>query len=687
MDILIRDTRSKLSYTASHIVKNLESIMQFLLELSVEEIPARMQTQAALDFKRLFSAAFSDAGIACHEIESFITPRRQVILADIAAKTQEMIESKRGPKIGAPQPAIDGFLKSVHLSNEALYEENGYYYVSIKKPAIQTESLLANIIETVLKAHPWPKVMRYPGSSLPWVRPIRGVLCLFNNKALTLDLSSINLTTQQTVTGHRFMAPVQQTVSTVQEYLDFLKNHYVILSHEERQSMIKTGLSQALKGMTWIEDDALLEEVAGLSEYPFVYIGKIEQDFMHLPACVLTTSMRVHQKYFAFKDSKTGALAPYFGVVANFKPTNDQIMMKGFEKVLRARLTDASFFYDLDSKTPLASYDEKLNHIVYQQHLGTLKDKLNRMKSNAYFEQTPALSLAIDLSKSDLLTQMVGEFPELQGIMGRIYASQEGIDADVALSLETYYLPQSPQDDLPTSQTAIHLSILDKMDALVGFLKIGFKPSGSKDPYALRRQALGVIRLALHQQNVDLRKLIQDTINTFPDRPVAISAEVESFILERFNHFMQNTYHKDVISAVLKSIGNGPLNLWILARKIDALNIFLNTEDGALLKQIYKRAVGVSKESKSMTVNANLFETSEEKDLWQAIQKAKTESAAALQDNDYVQAFHVLKQVKSPLYTFFEHVLVNVENKAIQENRQALVKQLVNYIQSLADLG
>ncbi|CAO4841367.1 MAG: Glycine--tRNA ligase beta subunit [Holosporales bacterium] len=661
--------------------------MQFLLELSVEEIPARMQCQASADFKRLFSSAFCEAGIVCHEIESYITPRRQVVIADIDPTTQEMTESKRGPKIGAPQPAIDGFLKSTGLFKDALYEENGYYYACIKKPAVQTESLLANIIETVLKAHPWPKVMRYPGSSLPWVRPIRGVLCLFNNQALTLHLPSINLTTQQTVTGHRFMAPIQKAVSTVQEYLDFLKNHYVVLSHEDRKNMIKTALNQSLISMTWIEDEALLEEVAGLSEYPFVYIGKIEQNFMNLPACVLTTSMRVHQKYFAFKDEKTGTLAPYFGVVANFKPENDQIMMKGFEKVLRARLTDASFFYDLDSKTPLASYDEKLNHIVYQHHLGTLKDKLNRMKSNAYFEQTPALSMAIDLSKSDLLTQMVGEFPELQGMMGRIYAAQEGIDPDVALSLETYYLPQSPQDDLPTSQTAIHLSILDKMDALVGFLKIGFKPSGSKDPYALRRQALGIIRLALHQQNMDLRKLIHDTIHTFSDQPVAISVEVESFILERFNHFMQNTYPKDVINAVLKSIGDGALNLWVLARKIDALNTFLNTEDGALLKQIYKRAVGVSKDGKSMTVNPALFELPQENELWESIQKAQKESAAALQSNDFMQAFHVLKQVKPPLYTFFEHVLVCVDNKAVQENRQALLKQLVNYIQSLADIG
>ncbi|CAO5678811.1 MAG: Glycine--tRNA ligase beta subunit [Holosporales bacterium] len=661
--------------------------MQFLLELSVEEIPARMQCQAAADFKRLFSSAFFDAGIACHEIESYITPRRQVVIADIAPMTQEMTESKRGPKVGAPQPAIDGFLKSTGLSNDALFEENGYYYVCIKKPAVQTESLLVGIIETVLKGHPWPKVMRYPGATLPWVRPIRGVLCLFNNQALNLYLPSIHLTTQNTVTGHRFMAPIQQTVSTVQEYLDFLKNHYVVLSHQDRQNIIKTGLNQALEGMTWIEDATLLEEVAGLSEYPFVYIGKIEQNFMHLPACVLTTSMRVHQKYFAFKDNKTGALAPYFGVVANFKPEDDQIMMNGFEKVLRARLTDASFFYDLDSKTPLASYDEKLNHIVYQQHLGTLKDKLNRMKSNAYFEQTASLALAIDLSKSDLLTQMVGEFPELQGVMGRIYATQEGINPDVALSLETYYLPQSPQDDLPTSQTAIHLSILDKMDALVGFLKIGFKPSGSKDPYALRRQALGVIRLALNQKNMDLRKLIHDTIHTFADQPVAIAAEVESFILERFNHFMQNTYPKDVINAVLKTIGHGELNLWILARKIDALNTFLNTEDGALLKQIYKRAVGVSKDAKSIAVNTALFEMQEENDLWASIQKAQTESAAALQVNDFVQAFHVLKHVKEPLYTFFERVLVCVENKAVQENRQALLKQLVDYIQSLADLG
>lgn len=324
--------------------------MQFLLELSVEEIPARMQCQAAADFKRLFSSAFFDAGIACHEIESYITPRRQVVIADIAPMTQEMTESKRGPKIGAPQPAIDGFLKSTGLSNDALFEENGYYYVCIKKPAVQTESLLANIIETVLKAHPWPKVMRYPGATLPWVRPIRGALCLFNNQALNLYLPSIHLTTQNTVMGHRFMAPVQQTVSTVQEYLDFLKNHYVVLSHQDRQNIIKTGLNQALEGMTWIEDATLLEEVAGLSEYPFVYIGKIEQKFMHLPACVLTTSMRVHQKYFAFKDNKTGALAPYFGVVANFKPEDDQIMMNGFEKVLRARLTDASFFMILIQK-------------------------------------------------------------------------------------------------------------------------------------------------------------------------------------------------------------------------------------------------------------------------------------------------------------------------------------------------
>ncbi|MBP9752284.1 MAG: glycine--tRNA ligase subunit beta [Proteobacteria bacterium] len=670
----------------------MSKIHEFLFEIGCEEIPARMQRDAEKALSNQFLKFFNEFGIDVESLESYITPRRQVIKGMIASSTKALLEEKRGPKENAPRAALDGFLKSLSLTESDLIKKDGYYFAHIKKEAKETKDLLRDIISLALKTMPWPKVMRYPGATLPWVRPIRSILCVFNQTPIHLTFEELGLTSSNTTKGHRFLKPIEKAVSSFNDYDTFLKDSFVILNHEDRQNKIKQDLLDfaTQHNIEWIEDLGLLEEVAGLVEYPFTYIGKIEEEFMHLPSCVLTTSMRVHQKYFAFYKKGSSDLAPYFGVIANFKPEDPSIMLKGFQKVLKARLTDASFFYDIDLKTPLKDYDQKLDKIIYHNQLGTLKDKLNRLKNNTIFDMTDDLRLAIDLSKSDLLTQMVGEFAELQGKMGHIYAVQQGIKSDVALALEEYYLPEGPFDPLPSNEIGAKLSLLDKMDAVVGFLKIGLKPTGSKDPFALRRQALGIIRILLTDsfKKVDLISFIKNTLKTFSEEQNAsILNDIKEFILDRFSNLMHQNMAPQVVLSVLKS-QNEEIYLSSIKKRIEALDSFLNTNEGNLLKALHKRAIGVCLDVKQdITVSEDYFENEYEKSFFNALKNAEEEISTSLKLEDYQKIMLILTSLQKNIATFFERVLINVDDDKIKNNRKALLIRFLNNVKKVADLS
>ncbi|CAO5683105.1 MAG: Glycine--tRNA ligase beta subunit [Holosporales bacterium] len=670
----------------------MSTMTEFLFEIGCEEIPARMQRQAEYDLRDLFQKTFTQFGIDSQSLASFITPRRQVISGMIALSTKDAVEEKRGPKEGAPRAALEGFLKSVSLKEDDLILRDGYYFAVIKRDAKLTKDLLKDVILTVLKGMPWPKVMRYPGSSLAWVRPIRSILCLFDHAPLCFTFDDLGLTSSNKTRGHRFLKPEIKEVLNTKDYLDFLKNAFVMVDHKSRQDKIKHDLLEfaAKNDLEWIEDVALLEEVAGLVEFPFVYIGNIEEQFMHLPSCVLTTSMRVHQKYFAFKKKGCDDLAPYFAVVANFKPENPKGMISGFQKVLRARLTDAAFFFEMDMKTRLNDAHQKLDKIIYHNQLGTLKDKLDRLKENPYFKMDDSLRLAIDLSKSDLLTEMVGEFAELQGKMGHIYALKQGIAADVALALEEYYLPEGPSDPLPSNDIGAKLSLLDKMDAIVGFLNIDLKPTGSKDPFALRRQALGIIRILLTEsfKNVELISFIKGALQTFKEEQnSSLLVDVKYFILDRFSNLMQQDVPSYVVNAVLKSVHDG-IFLSSLKKRIESLDAFLKTEEGDRLKALHKRAMGVCQDAiKDISINEDLFETEYEKDFFNALTIAEKEIRSALKIEDYKMIMCLLSNLQKEVGTFFDHVLVNADDSKIKNNRKALLVRFLNNIKLVADLS
>jgi glycyl-tRNA synthetase beta chain len=670
---------------------------EFFIEVYSEEMPARMQKAAQVQCGELFLKNFSHFGIDCLNPLTFITPKRIVFKADISKTTQAYSEERRGPKETAPAQALNGFLASVNLTKNDLEVRDGYFYAEINHQPIPVDKILVQIIENVFKQFEWPKVMRYPQSTLAWVRPIRTVAVSLNGTYLPLKFSEGLIETSQVIHGHARCSANQTTLSSFDTYNNFLEKNYVILDHDKRQNIIKENLLSLAQShdLKWHEDNDLLEEVAGLVEYPFSFLGNIDQKFMVLPDCVLITSMRVHQKYFAFTCQKTGKIAPYYCVVTNYNPDNPSIMLKNFDKVLKARLSDALFFYNLDVRKPLIEHQYKFEGIVYQQKLGSIKDKIDRMKKNDFFNETPRLETAIDLCKTDLLTEMVGEFPELQGKMGNIYAQIQGQSLDIAHALEDYYLPKSPTDPLPSTELSCQLSLLDKMDALVGFLGVGLKPSGSKDPYALRRQGLGIIRILLTEpfKDVDLKAFIQKTYETFPKGLIdsMSCAHVFDFIVERFYWFLEKQFSKKTVAAALiqnisRKEEEEEFIVYQVQKKVEALHNFLETEQGKILVQLYKRCRGLLGDDHLFIP---LLDPESFKGADKTFYEAVLDAANCLEitnNDDYLTHMNILITLQPALSDFFRDVLINTECTETTQNRKALLSWVTLQIEKIANL-
>ena len=664
-------------------------LVDFFVEVFSEEIPARMQRKAVSDFQDLFCHELSFHGIEHESAKAFITPQRMVFKANIAEKTKNISEERRGPQTKAPDKALEGFLKSVGLKKDELIIKNDYYYASICTPAKDTQPFLPNILEAVLKKMPWPKVMRYPGSSLPWVRPIRHVVCSFKSLPMAFDLPYLGLTTRPYTIGHRFLSPNRISVTNFSNYESALEKASVILDHTKRRTSILNQLTDlaSQKHLTLNANENLLHEVTGLCEMPVTYIRLIDAKFMGLPQCVLTTSMTHHQKYFSFLNEK-GDLAPCFGVITNNTPPCVDKMLKGYETVLTARLSDAMFFFDNDLKTPLIDLLPKLKTVLFQDKLGTIYNKVQRLLSCADDDN---LKQAIQLAKCDLVTLMVGEFPELQGKMGSLYALKQGIQPEIAQCIEDHYMPQGAKDNLPASLLAKKVSIMDKMDSIVGLFGIGLKPTGSKDPFALRRQALGIIRIVLTDDflTFDLNPLIENIIRQYESSGIALEKntfdQVRTFILERFYHYMRDFYQHDAIKAVTNIAANSSLTLCLVSKRIQAFSQFSKTEQGENIQQAYRRAQGVCDDAPNVLVVENLFQTQEEKTLFDSIVKLEKQVQLSLDQHNYNNVMQNLEQLQKPINKFFENVMVNVDDDNVANNRKALLHMFISEVRKIAD--
>jgi len=662
-----------------------------LLELFSEEIPARMQAGAARDLERLMVGALTDRGYLFEGIKAFAGPRRLTLaITGLPAKQKDVREELKGPKTDAPEAALAGFLKKTGLSRDQLKVEKtpkgDVYMAVIERAGRETPHVLAEIIPEVMAKLPWPKSMRWkPGLSVRWVRPLHSILCTFDGELVPFSFAGISsgLHTR----GHRFLSQGKIEAKRFDDYAQKLKAAHVVLEAEERAAIIFEGVKQAafVHQLEMIPDEGLLAEVSGLAEWPVVYIGTIQDEFMDVPAEILQTSMRTHQKYFSLRDPRTGKMANRFALVANMIASDGgKEIVAGNERVLRARLSDAKFFWDEDRKTKLIDRVEKLQGIVFHAKLGTQFERVERIEALAseiaakIGADVKKAKRAARLAKADLTSGVVGEFPELQGVMGRYYALHDKEDAAVADAIRDHYKPVGPSDAAPIGKVAIAVALADKLDALTGFFAVGEKPTGSGDPFALRRAALGVIRIILENK---LRF------------PLNVADELLTFFADRLKVALKEkgTRH-DLVDAVF-SLGHED-DLVRLVAQVEALQGFLKSDDGANLLAGYKRAANILKMEEKKDAKTYISEVSEtllsepvEKALFAALAKARAAITPALEKEDFAAAMQQMAALRVPVDAFFDAVKVNADDKQVRENRLNLLASLRATLHQVADFS
>lgn len=664
---------------------------QFLLEILTEEIPARMHKKAQADVCVHLSTLLEAAELSFSTIETFITPRRLVAVVEgLPLSSCEKTEEKRGPKISAPAQAFSGFLKSLSITQGECEQRDEYWYATSITPAQPTSIILMSVLQDLFRVFSWPKSMRWPGAAIPWVRPIRSVLAIFNGTPLFCDLPDLGLKTVDTTVDHRFFSSSEKKVTDARSYKEALT--HVVLSSEDRKHTILEGLKESGRklGYTLIENEKLLEEVAGLVEYPVPLIGHIDSAFMSLPAEVLMTSMRVHQKYFSF-SMPSGDLAPVFGFVAN-RPVHNDWMQQGYEKVLRARLSDAEFFYKQDQEQPLERFNSALEKIIFHAKLGTVFQRVERLERSVTL---PEAKRAARLCKADLVSSMVLEFPELQGIMGAIYARHYKETPAVCDAIREHYAPQGPHDFCPRAPASVALALAEKMDTLVGFFGIGEPPTGSKDPYALRRSALGIVRLMRENpsQSVDIRSLARRAFSVFNAQDMLISADktvdrVVDFILERLAQALKaEGVSPACVAATVGSLApDAPIDLVALSERAHALNAFLNTLEGSAFLDAFRRVQGVLTPGNSTIINPDLFESEAEKKLFNDLKILSGQVSVALEERDYAKALSALSPLKQHIDDFFT-LRIHDDCESVRANRLGLLRQFSNCVLLIADFN
>jgi glycyl-tRNA synthetase beta chain len=690
---------------------------KLLIELLSEEIPARMQARAAEDFKRLVTDKLGAAGLGFAGADAYVTPRRLALsVGGLPLKQADVREEKRGPRVGAPQPALDGFLRSTGMKSldDCEQRDTGrgvFYFAVIEKSGRATADLLPDIIVEAIHGVAWPKSMTWAHTTFRWVRPLHGILAVFGGKTLAgqLDLGGgAAVVFGNTTVGHRFLAPQRFAVTDFRGYRARLKTAHVILDQTARRAAILKAAEDVAQreGLTLKRDDGLLDEVTGLVEWPMVRMGRIDAAFMDVPPEVLTTAMRAHQKYFAV-EKPDGALAPHFVVVANMA-TDDggRAVIAGNERVLRARLSDAKFFWDQDRRKTLDEHAAGLDGILFYQGLGTIGQKALRLMALAETiaerwipGAAPKLARrAGHVCKADLTSGMVGEFPELQGIMGRYYARHHGEDAAVADAIGEHYSPLGPNERCPTAPVSVAVALADKLDTLTGFFGIDEKPTGSKDPFALRRAALGAIRLILESRlRVPLADAFALAHKGHEFDPMTAAGAVQGlldFFADRLKvHLRERGTRHDLVAAVFGVIG-GEDDLVRLLARVDALQAFLDTEEGADLLVAYRRAANIlrieeKKDGRSydQLADPRLFAQAEETTLFQAITELTERARPLLAAEDFAGVMGVLARLRDPVDAFFDSVTVNADDAALRANRLCLLSQIRVAMNAVADFA
>ncbi len=619
-----------------------------LLELFSEEIPARMQGRAAEDLKAIVTGKLVDAGLVYEGARAFVTPRRLALtIQGVPARQQDLKEEKKGPRVGAPENAIQGFLRSAGLSSidEATIQKDprkGDFYIAlIEKPGRPALDVLAEILPVAIRTFPWPKSMRWGEGRLTWVRPLHSIVATFGpetEEPEVVPFAVDGIAAGATTRGHRFLAPDEIRVKRFDDYAAKLAKAKVVLDPDRRKEQISADAKNLAfaQGLELVEDGALLDEVAGLVEWPVVLMGAFDESFLKIPPEVVRTTIRHNQKCFVVRDPQTGNLAPRFILVSNIEATDGgKAIVAGNERVIRARLSDAKFFYETDLKTRLEERLPKFEHIVFHEKLGTQAERIARIEKLA-IELAPIVRADVEktrraakLAKADLLTEVVGEFPELQGLMGKYYAEAQGEDEAVARACEDHYRPKGPDDVVPSNPVSIAVALADKLDTLIAFWSIDEKPTGSKDPYALRRAALGVIRIVL------------DNGIRLPLLPIIKQGDLLSFFADRLKVQLrdQGARH-DLVDAVFSLEGQDDLVL--IVRRVEALAKFLDSEDGQHLLTGTKRAANIlrieekkDKASYDQAPDPKLYTLPEEKELARAIDAARKDAAAAVAREDF----------------------------------------------------
>jgi len=748
-----------------------------LLELHSEEIPARMQRQAAEDLKKLVTNALVDAGVTYEAAQAFATPRRLTLhVAGLPEAQPDQKQERKGPRVGAPDAAIQGFLKAAGLTSldqaqKVSDGKKGEFYVAVsEKKGRETRDLIADVLPGILRSFPWPKSMRWGAAStrsdaLRWVRPLRSILCTFGGPVEAPDVIAFtlgNLAAGDVTYGHRFLAPAAIRVRRYEDYVDALSKAKVALSADQRKQRIHADARTLAfaQGLDLVEDEGLLEEVAGLVEWPVVLMGEFEQEFLEIPPEVIRATIRANQKCFVLRDGE-GKLANKFILVSNLIASDGgEKIAAGNGRVVRARLSDARHFWNTDlgplpdyrdrADKPLDQRLEKLKSlgIVFHEKLGTQAERIERIRALAR-ALAPAVGCvpeladrAAELAKADLVTEMVGEFPELQGLMGRYYAEAQGEDVNVAQAIEEHYKPQGPNDRIPTSPESIAVALADKLDTLVGFWAIDEKPTGSKDPYALRRAALGVIRIVLENEirlhllpifrseliNIVKEKFIRDSLQAtvqvqlgaqslseqemrsisiekfeydFAGKLPKMSMEFDrttidllSFFADRLKVYLRDKGARhDLIDAVFALPGQD--DLLMVVRRVEALGKLLETEDGNNLLAGYRRAANILKAEEKKdgasaflgAHDAKLLQQPEEIALADALAAAGGEARERVAREDFEGAMRALAALRSPVDDFFLKVTVNAEDPALRVNRLRLLGGLREAVHGVADFS
>ena len=732
-----------------------------LIELFSEEIPARMQAGAAENLKTLVTNGLVEAGLTYSGAKAFSTPRRLALAVEgVSAESPTVREERKGPKVGAPEKAIEGFLRGAGISRDDLVERETpkgvIYFATIEKEGRAAEAIVAETLEATIRNFPWPKSMRWGDGSLRWVRPLHSIICLFEDEAgsRVVDFEIDGIKSGATTEGHRFMAPKRFSVTSFDDYEAQLKRAFVVLDAKERADHIwQDASNQAFaNGLELVEDNGLLMEVAGLVEWPVVLMGNIDETFLDLPPEVLQTSMKEHQKFFSVRNPKTNRIERFVTVANKRTSDNGATILAGNQKVLAARLSDAKFFWENDlrvAKDSIETWTAQLSNVTFHNKLGSQADRIERISALAR-DIAPFVGADEDdaeksakLAKADLSSEMVYEFPELQGLMGRYYAKAAGLSDEIAAVAEEHYAPLGPSDNVPSAPLSVIVALADKIDTLTGFWAVSEKPTGSKDPFALRRAALGVIRL-VRENNLSLRlerfvslQLIRHKIGILGSsssdetdilRQVLsgigthgafeaayrviegraggsadfkqlgqdltdMLCDLMSFFHDRLKvHLKDEGIRHDVIDACLANPLNDDLRL--IAERATALEGVLNTDEGANLVQGFKRANNILKQAElkdgveySYGADFKYAETDEEKVLFAALDQAAEAITASLALGDHVGAMAAMAELRHPVDAFFEAVQINVDNEVLRRNRLNLLSRIRSVCGQVADLA